>query len=136
MASPPRTSPTIIRSGLIRRADLIRSRIVTDTAPVIFAIFASRHTRLSIPRILSSALSSIVISRSSFGIYSATAPRKVVFPLPVPPPITMEYLACTSFFRNCAHSSVILPKEISFSIVIGSSGKRRIVRIGPFNATG
>ena len=92
-ASPPRTSPTIILSGLIRRADRIRSRIVTDTAPAILAIFAYRHTRLSIPRILSTALSSMVIRRSSFGIYSVTAPRNVVFPLPVPPPITIEYLA-------------------------------------------
>ena len=47
-----------------------------------------------------------------------------------------EYLAFTSFSRNSAHSCVILPSAISFSIVMGCSGKRLIVRIGPFNATG
>ena len=30
--------------------------------------------------------------------------ENVVFPLPVPPPITIEYLAFTSVARNCAHS--------------------------------
>lgn len=136
IASPPRTSPTIILSGRIRNADLIRSLIVTDTAPSILAIFASSRTRLSIPLMRSSALSSIVISLSSAGIYSDIAARNVVFPLPVPPPMIMEYLAFTSFCKNCAHSCVMLPSAISFSIVMGCSGKRRIVRIGPFNATG
>lgn len=62
MASAPRTSPTMIRSGRIRRAERIRSRMVTSPLPSTLAFLASRLTRLGTSRILSSALSSMVIT--------------------------------------------------------------------------
>ena len=43
------TSPTIMRSGLILKADLIRSRIVTAPSPSRFASRASSLTRFSTP---------------------------------------------------------------------------------------
>lgn len=61
IASADLTSPTIIRSGRIRRADLIRSRMVTAPPPSTLAFLASRRTRFGTSRICSSALSSIVI---------------------------------------------------------------------------
>ena len=67
-ASPPRTSPTTMRSGRIRSEDLIRSRIVIRPAPEALAFRVSRLTRLSTPTICSSAESSIVMTRSSFGM--------------------------------------------------------------------
>ena len=69
-ASSPLTSPTIILSGRIRSAVLIRSRILISPVPSTFAFRASSRTRLGIPVICSSALSSMVIIRSSFGIYT------------------------------------------------------------------
>ena len=68
MASLPRTSPTIIRDGLIRRAALSKSRREISPLPSTFAFLASKRTRLGTPSMRSSALSSIVIMRSSFGI--------------------------------------------------------------------
>ena len=85
MASAERTSPTIILVGRIRSADLIKSRIVTSPVPSALAFLASKLTRLATPSILSSALSSMVIILSSFGIYCESAFKNVVFPDPVPP---------------------------------------------------
>ena len=134
--SSPRTSPTMILSGLILRAERIRSLIVTAPSPSGFAPLASSFTRFSTPLICISALSSIVMIRSSFGIKSDIAFKNVVFPAPVPPLTKILYFAITNFLMNCAASSVILPQSISFFIVNGSSGNVRIVRIGPFTATG
>ena len=78
----------------------------------------------------------MVITLSSLGMYSDKAFKKVVFPDPVPPPIKMVYPACTSFSKNCAASRLRLSISISFSMVIGSFGKRRIVNTGPSRATG
>ena len=47
-ASAPRTSPTMILSGRIRSADLIRSRMVTSPFPEVLAFLVSRLTILSI----------------------------------------------------------------------------------------
>jgi uncharacterized membrane protein len=75
----------MIRSGLIRRAVLIRSLIVIGVTPSVFAFLVSSLTIFLAPRSCSSAESSIVIILSSSGIYCDRAFRKVVFPEPVPP---------------------------------------------------
>lgn len=62
-ASSPLTSPTIILSGRIRSAVLIRSRILISPVPSTFAFRASSRTRLGIPVICSSALSSMGITQ-------------------------------------------------------------------------
>ena len=84
-ASAPLHSPTIILSGLIRRAVPIRSLIVIGVTPSVFAFLVSSLTIFLAPRSCSSAESSIVIILSSSGIYCDRAFGKVVFPEPVPP---------------------------------------------------
>ena len=135
-ASSPLTSPTIILSGRIRSAVLIRSRILISPVPSTFAFRASSRTRFGIPVICSSALSSMVIIRSSFGIKSDNTFRKVVFPDPVPPLIKMFYFAFTAWISIVGASFPIEPVSIIVSIVILLFGNFLIVTIGPLSATG
>ena len=67
-ASPPLTSPTMIRSGRIRNDVLIRSLMVISLHSSTLAFRVSMRTRLGIPEICNSALSSMVMIRSSFGM--------------------------------------------------------------------
>lgn len=60
----------------------------------------------------------------------------MVFPEPVPPEINKLYFAITSFSRKSAASFVMAPFDNRSSIVMRFVGKRRIVSIGPFRATG
>ena len=60
----------------------------------------------------------------------------MVFPLPVPPLMKTLYLAFTSFSRKAAASREIELLWISCSMVMGFSGNRLIVTIGPFSAMG
>ena len=136
IASPPLTSPTTMRSGLILRLVLIKSLIPIGLQPSTLAFLVSIRTKLGIFWICSSALSSIVIILSSLGIKAESAFRNVVLPEPVPPLIKILYFALTSLDRNETASSVILPHSISSLIPIGLSGKRRMVKAGPFSATG
>ena len=55
--------------------------------PSVLAFRVSSDTRFGTVTIFNSAESSIVMTRSSGGIYCDNAFRKVVFPEPVPPPI-------------------------------------------------
>ncbi|KHF33513.1 hypothetical protein CM49_04313 [Paenibacillus sp. P1XP2] len=135
-ASPPRTSPTTIRFGRIRREDRIRSRIDISPRPSVLALRVSSDTRFGTVTICSSAESSIVITRSSPGINWDKAFKKVVFPEPVPPLIKMLYLPATSFCRNNEASSPSAPRLVKSSIVIGFSGNFRIVMVGPLSAIG
>ena len=74
-----------MRSGRIRREDLMRSVMEISPAPVEFAFLVSSRTRLSTFSICSSAVSSMVMTLSSWGMKFDRAFRKVVFPEPVPP---------------------------------------------------
>ena len=62
MASAPRTSPTIILSGLILKEVRIKSRILISPSPSRFALRDSNLTRLGKFVICNSALSSIGIT--------------------------------------------------------------------------
>ena len=135
-ASSPRTSPTMIRSGRIRRLAFIRLRIVTSPSPAVFLFLASSDTRLSILLICNSAESSIVIIRSPCGMKFDKAFKNVVFPDPVPPQIKILYFASTS---NLNTSATFLFKEPYFkscSIVIGVFENLRIVMTGPIKEIG
>lgn len=126
----------LIPSGLIRREDLIRSRIVTAPFPDALALRVSRLTRLSIPSICNSAESSMVMTRSSCGIKFDIAFRNVVFPEPVPPQMKMLYFAFTSISSTCATSGVMDPYRRSICTVIGVLENFRIVTIAPFREIG
>lgn len=84
-ASAPLHSPTIMRSGRMRSAVRIRSRIVIGVTPSVLALRVSSRTRFGLSKSCSSAESSTVMIRSSRGIYWESAFKKVVFPEPVPP---------------------------------------------------
>ena len=135
-ASSPRTSPTMIRSGLDLSAALISCAIVIWFSPAILAFLISRRTRFSMPLSFSSAESSIVMIRSSFGIQFDIPFSNVVFPLPVPPEIKMLYLALTRISRNCSVKCVKAPFFRIHSIVIGSPANFLIVIAAPFKETG
>lgn len=78
----------------------------------------------------------MVMIRCSGGMNPDNTFKKVVFPLPVPPLTKMLYPAFTSVFKKSAASGDIVSIAISFCMVIGLSGKRLIVMMGPFNAMG
>ena len=135
-ASAPRTSPTIIRSGRMRRDDLIRSLIVMLPLPSVFAFLVSSRTRFFIEFICSSAESSIVIIRSSGLINCERAFRKVVLPEPVPPLTMILYFAFTAALRKSAAYGVIAFHASSSSKVSAFSENFLIVTIGPLRAMG
>ncbi len=83
-ASPPRTSPTTMRSGRMRSALRTSCRIVTSPRPSRFAGRDSSRTTCGW-RSRSSAASSIVTTRSPAGIVPDSAPSVVVFPDPGAP---------------------------------------------------
>lgn len=126
----------LIPSGRILKDVRIRSRIEIAVTPSILAFLVSNRTRLSTPWICSSAESSIVITRSSDGIYCDSALRNVVFPDEVPPEINMLYLALTRAFSSSAASIFIDCNCISFSMLIGSFGNLRMDIADPSRAIG
>ena len=102
-ASAPRTSPTMIRSGRMRRELRTRSRIGTSPSPPrFFGRASSRSTWRWLSR--SSAASSIVTIRSSFGIAVESAFRSVVLPEPVPPEMRMFSWALDAALRGTRRS--------------------------------
>ena len=87
--SPPRTSPTTILSGRMRRAFFTRSLIVISPEPSMELSRASRRTTFGCASKRSSAESSIVTILSPSGISHESALSSVVLPepvLPQPPP--------------------------------------------------
>lgn len=108
-ASAPRISPTIIRSGLIRKLVRIKSRMVIAPFPSTFAFRVSMVTTFSSVFSRSSAASSIVIIRSSFGIKLDNTFKSVVLPDAVPPQIKTLYRCLTSLDKKSALSWVSVP---------------------------
>jgi hypothetical protein len=70
------------------------------------------------------------------GIAADSTFRKVVFPLPVPPDITILSLAFTAACKKSAISSVKEPKLIKSAILNGSLLNFLIEITGPFKETG
>ena len=98
-ASPPLTSPTMIRSGRMRRALRTRSRTVTSPRPSTLGGRASSPTTCGLPN-RSSAASSIVMRRSPSGMNEASTLSSVVFPELAPPETTMLARPRTHSERN------------------------------------
>jgi len=124
-ASPPRTSPTMIRSGRIRRLFRTRSRWVASPVPSMLASRVSSRTTCGCCRI-SSAESSIVITRSSWGVNPDRASSNVVFPAPVPPESRTLARAWTAAARNCIISGGAMPLCTRLSALSRSAPNRRI----------
>ena len=134
-ASPPRHSPTTMRSGRIRSEFFTRSRIVKAPLPSMFACLVSSETTCGWLS-WSSAASSIVTMRSALGIDAESTLRSVVFPEPVPPEMRMFFFAMTARSRNFAMRGVSEPRRMKSSTIRRRFGKRRIVMQLPRSASG
>ena len=134
-ASAARHSPTMMRSGRMRRAFLTRSRI--DTVPVPSAD-AGRVSRLITCGCCSwsSAESSIVMIRSPSGMNAESTLRFVVLPVPVPPDTRMFSLPLTHASMTVTRSRVHVPKLMRSLAVHGSLENFRIVSTEPCRASG
>ena len=129
-ASPERHSPTMIRSGRMRRALRTSSRIGIAPLPSMFGGRDSRVTTCSW-RSWSSAASSIVTIRSSFGMNDDRTLRVVVLPEPVPPETKMFRRASTHARRKSNMSAVAVPNRMRSSTVNGEAENFRMVMTGP-----
>ena len=134
-ASPLRTSPTMIRSGRIRRALTTRSRAVISPRPSMFGGRVSIRTTCSWSRI-SSAESSMVTIRSRSGMASARAPSKVDLPEPVPPEISTFLRPRTTASRKSWMSEENIPSCIRSLRRKRWRPKRRIDSVGASIVTG
>jgi hypothetical protein len=110
--SSPRTSPTMTRLGFMRSERRTSSAIETAPCPSLLGRRSSNATALgcssgkwSRP---SSSARSTVMSRSSGGIWLASARSSVVFPELVEPAIMMFFLASTAAERKPASSGLIV----------------------------
>ena len=134
-ASPPRHSPTMMRSGRMRRALRTSSRMVISPRPSMFGGRASSVTTCSW-RSCSSAASSMVTMRSSLGMNDESTLSRVVLPEPVPPETKMLRRASTHARRKSTISGVDVPKRIRSSMVSGVAANLRMVSTGPTSDSG
>ncbi len=134
-ASAPRTSPTMMRSGRIRRAFLTRSRMATVPVPSADGGRLSRFTTWGCCS-WSSAESSIVMTRSPSGMKAESTLRLVVLPVPVPPETRMLSFPRTQASITVVRSRVQVPKSMRSLAVYGSLANFRIVSTEPLRASG
>ena len=134
-ASPERHSPTMMRSGRMRRALRTSSRIGIAPLPSMFGGRDSSVTTCSW-RSCSSAASSIVTIRSSFGMNDERTLSVVVLPEPVPPETKMFRRASTHARRKSNMSAVAVPNRMRSSTVNGEAENFRIVMTGPTRDSG
>ena len=134
-ASPPRHSPTTMRSGRMRRQFLTRRRIDTSPFPSALAGLASMRTTW-LCWSFSSSESSTVMMRSSGPMQSEMALRSDVLPEPVPPETTMFFLKATHASMNFIISGLMEPNETSLSSVKRDLPNFRIVRHAPSGVMG
>ena len=104
-ASPPRTSPTMMRSGRMRRALRTRSRMRDLALALDVRRRATRDVTTWSCCSCSSAASSMVTMRSSSGMKQDSTLRVVVLPVPVPPETRM-------FSRPLTHASRKSPTRL------------------------
>src|SRR5581483_1782452 len=134
-ASPPRHSPTTIRSGRIRSVLRTRSRMRTSPLPSMLGGRASSASTWSWWS-WSSLASSTVTMRSSWGMNDDSTLRAVVLPVPVPPLTMMLSRPLTQASRNWATVREKEPKLMRSPTVNGSLANFRMVRKGPPMASG
>ena len=130
-ASPPRTSPTMMRSGRWRSVARRRSRIVTAGRSAC-SRRASNRTRLG-RSIWSSAVSSMRTMRSSAGRNAASAFSSVVFPVlgPAADQDVLVPLAIAARTTSTSTLGVIVPIRTSSSAVKNRVWNLRMVRVVP-----
>ncbi len=134
-ASSLRTSPTMMRSGRIRRALTTRSRWRTAPLPSMLGGRVSSRTTWRC-RIINSAASSMVTTRSRFEIKPESTLRSVVLPAPVPPETMMFRRHATAARRNSSIGCVIVSRPTMSSAPTRPVRKRRIESDGPSIARG
>ncbi|MNY10105.1 hypothetical protein D3C86_1430620 [compost metagenome] len=134
-ASGPRTSPTMMRSGRIRRQFLTRSRMVIWPWPSRFGGRVSRRTTCGCCS-CSSAASSQVMTRSVGSMKAVRVLSRVVLPEPVPPEMTRLHRAAPMTPRTRAPSGLMEAYSTRFFIVSLSFLNLRIVSVGPSMARG
>ncbi len=134
-ASPPRHSPTMMRSGRMWSALRSRSRVVISPDPSRLAGRASSVMTCSW-RSWSSAASSMVMIRSSSGTKAEITLRVVVLPDPVPPDTNRLSRASTHARRKSNISSVAVPNRTRSSTVYGRAENLRMVMTGPMSDSG
>ena len=134
-ASGPRTSPTMIRSGRMRRQFLTRSRMVISPSPSRFGGRVSNETTWGCCS-CNSAVSSQVMIRSALSMKPVRQFSSVVLPDPVPPEIRILQPACASAANTVAAGCGRLSQRTRSSRVIFSRRKRRIVSDAPFRLSG
>ncbi len=134
-ASGPRTSPTMMRSGRIRRQFLTRSRMVIAPEPSRFGGRVSRRTTCGCCS-CSSAASSQVTTRSVGSMKAVMVLSRVVLPEPVPPEMTMLQRQAPMTPRTRAPSGLMEAYSTRFFMVSLSFLNFRMVRVGPSRAKG
>ena len=134
-ASEPRTSPTMMRSGRMRRALRTRSRIVTS--PLLSMLGGRASNRITCCwRSWSSTASSMVTMRSLAGTKDDRTLSSVVLPVPVPPETSTLRPPSTAPLSTVAIDSVRVLSAIRSATWKGSWENLRMVRIGPSNDSG
>ena len=133
--SAPRTSPTMMRSGRIRRLLRTSARWGTSPLPSMFGGRVSRRRTCGCCS-CSSAASSIVTMRSVAGMKPESTLSRVVLPVPVPPEISRFSLARTIAPSRIASSGVSERLRTRSSILSGTVANRRIDSSGPSIASG
>ena len=121
-ASPPRTSPTTMRSGRIRSEFRTSSRMGIWPLPSTLGGRASSRMTCRW-RSCSSTASSMVTMRSSVGMYDDTTLSSVVLPVPVPPLIRMLRLPRTQTSRKSAACWLSVPSRTRSADVNGVAGE-------------
>ena len=129
-ASPPRTSPTMIRSGRMRSELRTRSRMVTSPRPSMFGGRYSRRTTCSC-RSCSSTASSMVMMRCSPGMNEESTLSSVVLPVPVPPVMRMLSRPWTQAERSVAISAFRVPRADQVFHLKGLPGELADGESGP-----
>jgi len=134
-ASPPRTSPTMIRSGRMRRALITSWRIVTCPLPSMLGGRASSRTRCFWFN-CNSAESSIVTMRSEEGKKLESMLSRVVLPVPVPPETTIFCRAVTQARRKSIIFWFNVPTRSMSASVNTFLANLRMLIVGPFRHRG
>lgn len=90
--SPPQASPAVVLSNLVQETSQVESQVIASATPTVLTVFTSERAELSVPQVLDSTLSSVIVEHSSFKVCSMATPEGIIFPLPMPPPVAVRCL--------------------------------------------
>ena len=135
IASGPRTSPRMMRSGRMRSAFFTRSRMLTSPLPSRLGGRVSSRTTCGCC-MRSSAASSMVTTRSPLSIMPESALSSVVLPEPVPPDTTRFSRQRAAMRSTVAMAAEMLPWWTIWSKPIWRLPNLRIDTEAPSMASG